>query len=27
MGGSPDTAEAAEWVGFCAVCGIEGPND
>lgn len=22
-GGSPDTAEAAEWISFCDVCGVE----
>lgn len=27
MGGSPDTAEAAEWVGYCDVCGVEKTDD
>lgn len=27
MGGPPDMAESYEWVGYCDVCGIEGPED
>jgi transcriptional regulator with XRE-family HTH domain len=27
MGGGPDTAEAAEWVGYCKLCGVEKVDD
>jgi hypothetical protein len=26
MGGSPDTAEAYEWIEYCDLCGMENPG-